>query len=62
MVPFIVSIVSRSASFQIALGVFPMLATAGFLVLAAGGRRVQTRIGAMASLTPKGNTREEAGS
>ena len=44
VVPFIVSLVSRWASFQLALGIFPLLAALGFLVLAAWGGRIQDRI------------------
>lgn len=44
VVPLIVSLVSRGASFQLALGVFPLLAALGFVVLAAGGKRIRTRI------------------
>jgi len=62
MVPFIVSILSRWGSFQLALGIFPLLAAAGFLVLAAGGRRIQARISAMTSPAPNRDTREEVGS
>jgi MFS family permease len=46
VVPFIVSLVSRYASFQVALGLFPLLAILGFLVLTMGGSRIQARIGA----------------
>ena len=46
VVPFIVSLVSRFASFQAALGIFPLLALLGFLVITIGGGRIQARIGA----------------
>lgn len=49
VVPFVVSLVSRWASFQLALGIFPLLAALGFLVLAVGGSRIQARIGARPS-------------
>ncbi len=44
VVPLIVSILSRWTSFQIALGIFPLLQALGFIVLAAGGKRIQARI------------------
>jgi MFS family permease len=44
VVPFIVSILSRWASFQLALGIFPLLAAAGFIVLSAVGRGIQGRL------------------
>ena len=47
VVPFIVSLVSRWSSFQLALGIFPCLAAAGFLVLAAAGQRIQARVRAL---------------
>jgi len=47
VVPFIVSLVSRWGSFHLALGIFPLLASAGFLVLAAGGQRIQASVGAL---------------
>ncbi len=43
VIPFIVSILSRWASFQLALGIFPLLAAAGFVVLSAAGRGIQKR-------------------
>jgi MFS family permease len=49
VVPFVVSLVSRWASFELALGIFPLLAALGFLVLAVGGSRIQARIGARPS-------------
>jgi len=52
VVPFIVSLISRWASFQLALGIFPVLAALGFLVLAAGGSRIQARIGALRASAP----------
>ncbi len=45
VVPFIVSLVSRWVSFHLALGMFPLLAAAGLLVLTAGGRRIQASVG-----------------
>jgi MFS family permease len=47
IVPFIVSLVSHWSSFQLALGIFPLLAAAGFVVLTAGGKRIQARVGAL---------------
>ena len=44
VVPFIVSLITRLSSFQLALGIFPLLAALGFLVLAAWGGRIQARI------------------
>jgi MFS family permease len=61
-VPFVVSVVSRWGSFQLALGIFPLLAAAGFLVLAAGGRGIQTRISAGSRSTPKGGVNQEVAS
>jgi len=44
VVPFIVSILTRWTSFQIALGIFPLLQALGFIILTAGGKRIQARI------------------
>lgn len=44
VIPFVVSILTLWASFQLALAIFPLLAVAGFLALAAGGRHVQARL------------------
>jgi predicted MFS family arabinose efflux permease len=49
VVPLIVSLVSRWASFPLALGIFPLLAALGFVVLAAGGARMQARMDAVRS-------------
>ena len=38
--PFIVSVLSRWASFHLALGFFPLLAAAGFIVLTAMGGKI----------------------
>jgi len=62
VVPFVVSVVSRWGSFQLALGIFPLLAAAGFLVLAAGGRGIQSRISARSPSTPKGGVNQEVAS
>jgi MFS family permease len=47
VIPFVVSLVSRWASFQLALGIFPLLAAMGFLVLILGGKRIQARVTAL---------------
>ena len=49
VVPFIVSMVSRWGSFQLSLGIFPLLAAAGFVVITAGGRRIRARVSARTS-------------
>ena len=46
VVPFVVSLLSRWASFQVAVGIFPLLAALGFIVLVFWGKRIQARIGA----------------
>jgi MFS family permease len=61
VVPFIVSVVSRWGFFQLALGIFPVLAAAGFIVLAAGGRGIQSRISTL-SPTPKDGVTQEVAS
>jgi len=53
VVPFIVSLISHWASFQAALGIFPLLAASGFLVLTVGGGRIQARIGAQQGTAPR---------
>jgi MFS family permease len=52
VVPFIVSLVTRWASFQIALGIFPLLAALGFIVLGVGGKWIQARVGALQASAP----------
>ena len=49
VVPFIISMVSRWGSFQLSLGIFPLLAAAGFVVITAGGRRIRARVSARTS-------------
>jgi hypothetical protein len=49
VVPFILSIVSRLVSFQIALAIFPALAAAGCVALAASGRMLRARLALAAS-------------
>jgi len=44
IIPFIVSVVSRWGSFQVSLGIFPLLTAAGFVVVTAGGRRMRARV------------------
>ena len=52
VVPFILSIVSRLVSFQLALAIFPLLAAAGCAVLAASGRMIRARLTAAAAERP----------
>jgi MFS family permease len=52
LVPIIVSLVSRWASFQGALSICPVLAALGFLVLALGGRRIQAQVEAYQTSAP----------
>ena len=44
VIPLIVSVLSRWASFQVALGIFPVLAAAGFIVLSAARSRIEERL------------------
>ena len=44
VIPLIVSILTREASFQVALGIFPALAAAGFVVLSTTSRRIEQRL------------------
>jgi len=60
VVPFIVSLISQWASFQAALGIFPLLAASGFLVLTVGGGRIQARIGAQQGTAPRSALPEKA--
>jgi MFS family permease len=52
VIPFIVSVVTRAASFPVAMGIFPLLAALGFLVLVAGGSRIQASVGALQRPAP----------
>ncbi len=45
VVPLVISVISRWGSFRLALGIFPLLAAAGFIVLLAVGGRIRARIG-----------------
>ncbi len=58
VVPFIISVVSRWGSFQIALGIFPLLAAAGFVVMTLGGRRIHARVNALSTRPPTGGATE----
>ena len=49
IIPFIVSVISRWGSFQLALGIFPLLVAAGFVVTSAGGRRIRAGMDALGS-------------
>jgi MFS family permease len=49
VVPFIVSLLTRWASFAVALGIFPLLAVMGLLILVLGGKRIQAQITALRS-------------
>jgi MFS transporter, FHS family, glucose/mannose:H+ symporter len=58
VVPFIVSLVSKWGSFQLALGIFPLLAAAGFVLITVVGGRIQARVSAMTSAPPAGGPTE----
>jgi hypothetical protein len=44
LIPFLLSVIARYSSFRLSLALFPALALAGCLLLAAGRKRIDSRL------------------